>query len=62
VLVRDTDDELWSIEFFSHYKKIKSYPYACVGGKAFHICVPYNEETKHLLNTEDNAPEKYKFL
>ena len=62
VLVRDTDDEVWSLEFFSHYKKIQPYPYACVGGKVFHVCVPYNEETKHLLNTEDKPPDNYKFL
>lgn len=61
VLVRDTYYEAWSIDLFSHYNDVKSYPYACARGKSFHMCIPYNEETKYLLNTEDNAPEKYKF-
>ena len=23
-------------------------------------CIPYNDETKHLIGTTDDAPEKYK--
>lgn len=48
-------DQGWICGFFSHYKKgeEKLYPYK-------HI-IPYNEETKHLVGTSDEAPEFYRY-
>ena len=47
----------WCIDFFA-YKREKCC--VCVGGGYYH-CIPYNEETKHLLGTNNNCPEYYKW-
>ena len=56
VLVRYEDND-WLCAFFSHHKDvIDSYPiHACV------YCIPYNDDTKHLLGTKDEAPEYYRY-
>lgn len=51
VLVRDDDGDTWGIEFFEREDKdVGSYPYACMNCD-YVECIPYNEETKHLLGT-----------
>lgn len=54
VLVRDFGDEEWKADFFSHnrFANDSYYRFSCVGNKWRH-CIPYNEETKHLLGTTD---------
>lgn len=52
VLVRDTYDSKWRIDFFSYYDENSSYPYRCLR-TSWAYCMPYNEETKHLLGTTD---------
>lgn len=44
----------WTADFFSHYdENDEELPYVCIGyGRVIH-CIPYNEETKHLLGTTD---------
>lgn len=49
VLVRDTVQDTWKVNIFSHYDE-KSNTYVCVGSYYIH-CIPYNEETKYLLGT-----------
>jgi hypothetical protein len=44
------------------FSNIKDLGYIAIGGKYFTKCIPYNEETKHLLGTSEDAPEKYKIL
>lgn len=59
VLVKDGT---WSVELFSHYNNSASYyPCICVGGIITRYCIPYNDDTKHLVGTEDEAPEYYKY-
>ena len=53
VLVRDTDDQEWKIELFSHYDE--TWKYICLGSY-FKQCIPY-EGNEHLLGTTNN-PEK----
>lgn len=55
VLVRrDYGD--WFATMFSHYKKGRFYSSdAC----SWDRCVPYNNETKHLVGTDEIPPEKY---
>lgn len=55
VLVRDSDDGEWKADFFSHNRLVKDsdYYFSCVGNMWRH-CIPYNEETKHLLGTTDD--------
>ena len=44
----------WTADFFSHYdENDEELPYVCIGyGRVIH-CIPYNDETKHLLGTTD---------
>lgn len=52
VLVRDEDDCVWCANFFSHINSRKEYvTIGCESGYTY--CLPYNENTKHLLGTTD---------
>ena len=60
VLARN-DREDWSCVFFSHIvKDEETYPYAC-GYDWFVYCIPYNDDTKHLVGTTKEAPEFYRY-
>ena len=60
VLVRDSG-QYWCCDLFSHIvKKEATYPYLCVGS-AFEYCIPYNNDTKHLVDTTEEAPEFYRY-
>ena len=50
VLVRCGKSDKWSIDFFSH--KVSD-GYICAGDTWFEYCLPYNDETAHLLGTTD---------
>lgn len=43
----------------NHYGFNNENSYGCIGGLAIQ-CVPYNEETKHLIGTTATAPEFYR--
>ena len=60
VLARDNINEQWCCSFFSHIETNDSYPYICFG-LSFKQCIPYNDETKHLVGTSDEAPEYYRY-
>lgn len=60
VLVRDDESCKWRIDFYSHKYENMTYPYRCIG-KAYTYCIPYNEETKHLIETKEEAPEYYRY-
>ena len=60
VLVRDSNDDIWGCSLFSHIIEHKSFPYRCVGN-AFVYCIPYNNDTKHLVGTTEEAPEYYEY-
>lgn len=59
-LMRDVDEveyrgfvtSEWVLCQFSHY--LEGYKFVAVGGNWFGECIPYNEETKHLLGTTDD--------
>ena len=63
VLVR-FDCGAWSATLFSHLIDSKfankKYDIICCGS-VFGYCIPYNDETKHLVGTKDEAPEFYKY-
>lgn len=64
VLVRLTKDCIWNATFFSHYDKEVNwgcYPCVTTSCKSYDKCIPYNDETKHLLGTDDEAPEYYRY-
>ena len=61
VLVRHECYHRWRCEFYSYiHDDNGSYPYVAISG-AYKRCIPYNEETKHLVGTTDEAPEYYRY-
>lgn len=60
VLIRDYHDAKWECNIFSHMCDNNTYPYYCMSIK-FSYCIPYNDDTKHLVNTTDEAPEYYRY-
>ena len=61
VLVRDDSQRRWKGDLFCYINEDRE------GIKCFcltynwHRCIPYNEETKHLVGTSDDCPEYYKW-
>ena len=60
VLVRDYIGDSWSCNIFSHIQE-DSFPYSCISNSNWKYCIPYNEDTKHLVGTTDEAPEYYRY-
>lgn len=61
VLVKLSNDDVWDADFFSHYNPLeKCMKYVCVANLAV-FCIPYNDETKHLVGTTEEAPEFYRY-
>lgn len=61
VLVRDINSEKWKIQLFSHIiKNCFPYEYHCIGS-CYNFCIPYNDDTKHLVETNEEAPEFYRY-
>ena len=60
VLAKDGFSSKWTCSFFSHMDNDVSFPIYCSGGY-FKVCIPYNEETKHLVGTSNDCPEYYKW-
>ena len=58
VLVRD-EDCYWTADFFSHIDD--SLGRVCCSWYSWKQCVPYNEDTKHLVGTDEDCPEHYKW-
>ena len=60
VIVRDDNDQVWFCTIFSHKGEDCGYPYETSRG-AYFCCIPYNDDTKHLVGTTDEAPEYYRY-
>ena len=61
VVVRNIESNTWRIEYFSHInERRKPYQFYCSGDN-FAYCIPYNDDTKHLVGTKDEAPEYYRY-
>ena len=50
----------WSGDFYSNYSKYSPFPYLCFLSCSKKI-IPYNDETKHLLGTNEEVPEFYRY-
>ena len=64
VLVRLTKDGVWNATFFSHYDKEVNwgcYPCVTTSCKSYSKCIPYNDDTKHLVGTTEEASEYYRY-
>ena len=51
----------WQCDFFSYMLSGDIFNKRCIGVGDINIVIPYNDETKHLLGTTDEAPEFYKY-
>lgn len=61
VLVRDFLSDEWMGDFFEKILENDiDYNVTCVTCR-WAQCIPYNEETKHLIGTNDDCPEYYKW-
>lgn len=62
VLVRDKSNAKWYSDFYSFYDNDleTDYKFVTTAGNHWMYCIPYNDDTKHLIGTTDDAPEFYK--
>ena len=61
VLVRDYCDDEWLAGIFARYFKDRKYPYVDICLNSYTYCIPYNDDTKHLVGTTEEAPEYYRY-
>ena len=61
VLVRDSEKDKWDCELFSLMDENIIHKFKCCGLFSYIYCIPYNDETKHLVGTTDEAPEYYRY-
>lgn len=60
VLVKESREECWQCDLFSHIIEENYFKYFhCIGGE-WQYCIPFNDETKHIVGTDKDAPEFYK--
>ena len=57
VLVRDNINNPWVCDHFSYINHAN----ICITTDRCKYCIPYNDDTKHLVGTKDEAPEYYKY-
>lgn len=60
VLVKQHERMPWCADFYSYYDEDDDYV-ACTGEVHYDYCIPYNEETKHLTGTVEDAPGFYRY-
>lgn len=61
VLVRDESYQVWQCDLFSHIKNSSiQFMYRCVSS-TYKCCIPYNDDTKYLVGTTEEAPEYYRY-
>ena len=59
VLVRADKNDCWMAAHFSH---VDDYSHKAACDTFYYTqCIPYNEETKHLIGISDDCPEYYKW-
>ena len=61
VLARDYLHGKWTCGFFSHIVIFDNTYMYNMGEVLYKMCIPYNEETKHLVGTNKEAPEYYRY-
>ena len=60
VLVRN-DNDTWQVEFFSYICQHEPKGWCQCSGDSYYFCIPYNDETKHLIGTTQDAPQYYRY-
>ena len=60
VWVRNYKTTKWRCDHFSHFDGGNYNP--CIASCcSYTFCIPYNDDTKHLVGTTDEAPEYYRY-
>ena len=59
VLVRNLISSKWRCEHFSYFSNGGPRPY--MTSTSYTFCIPYNDDTKHLVGTTEEAPEYYRY-
>lgn len=61
-------DNVWVATLFSHYKEFRLeifgtyyFEFTTVSSGGYRHCIPYNDDTKHLVGTTTLAPEYYRY-
>ena len=52
--------DMWRCDFFSSYMETYVRQNVCISG-SYSNCIPYNDDTKHLVGTNEEAPEFYRY-
>ena len=61
VIVKQVQNNTWRAQYFSHInEKCTTYPFFCLYDN-YAYCIPYNDDTKHLVGTKEEAPELYRY-
>ena len=61
VLARDGQNYRWRCTFYSHEREEEcTFKYETTDS-IHKYCIPYNEDTKHLVGTAEEAPEFYRY-
>ena len=61
VLTKSLAYGVWQCDFFSNINDNNCYtPYNCISN-IYKQCIPYNDDTKHLVGTSEEAPEYYRY-
>ena len=60
VLARNHGSHRWACDLFSDIIDGDECMYHCIGSY-YRYCIPYNDETKHLLDTKEEAPVFYRY-
>ena len=58
VLARHKQSNVWFPDFYSFCQDDN---FATIGNGYYNAVIPYNEETKHIVGTTDEAPDFYKY-
>lgn len=60
VLVRDNNYNDWKPALFYKYEENLIHPYVVSIYSSYAQCIPYNDDTKHLVGTNKDCPKYYK--
>ena len=63
VLVRDCNSCCWRCSLYSHQRETEEsnlFRYATMTS-SYAYCIPYNDDTQHLVGTKEEAPEYYRY-
>ena len=61
-LVAEQDEARWKCALYSHERGNESIPYKYATTDSPYVyCIPYNDDTKHLVGTTEEAPEFYRY-